>query len=108
MTCAFQFSPPGSFRAKLGAELSVFGSTVRGDAGRDSDIDLLVTFQSDAAIGLIAFNRLRRELEEGLGRRVDLVPKDGLSGSTFRTLFRPSRSVIRHIGGRSRDGPDIF
>ena len=60
------------------AELSVFGSTVRGDAGRDSDIDLLVTFQPDAAIGLIAFNRLRRELEEGLGRRVDLVPKDGL------------------------------
>ena len=60
------------------AELSVFGSTVRGDAGQDSDIDLLVTFQPDAAIGLIAFNRLRRELEEGLGRRVDLVPKDGL------------------------------
>jgi len=60
------------------AELSVFGSTARGDAGQDSDIDLLVVFQSDAAIGLIAFNRLRRELEEGLGRKVDLVPKDGL------------------------------
>lgn len=60
------------------AELSVFGSTARGDAGQDSDIDLLVTFQADAAIGLIAFNRLRRELEEGLGRKVDLVPKDGL------------------------------
>ncbi len=60
------------------AELSVFGSTARGDAGVDGDIDLLVTFQPDAAIGLIAFNRLRRELEEGLGRRVDLVPKDGL------------------------------
>ena len=60
------------------AELSVFGSTARGDAGQDSDIDLLVTFQADAAIGLIAFSRLRRELEEGLGRKVDLVPKDGL------------------------------
>jgi len=60
------------------AELSVFGSTARGDAGQDSDIDLLVTFQADATIGLIAFNRLRRELEEGLGRKVDLVPKDGL------------------------------
>ena len=60
------------------AELAVFGSTARGDAGVDSDIDLLVTFQADAAIGLIAFNRLRREIEEGLGRKVDLVPKDGL------------------------------
>jgi len=60
------------------AELSVFGSTARGDAGVDGDIDFLVTFQPDAAIGLIAFNSLRRELEAGLGRPVDLVPKDGL------------------------------
>ena len=60
------------------AELSVFGSTARGNAGPDSDIDLLVVFQPDAAVGLIAFNRLRRELEAALGRRVDLVPKDGL------------------------------
>ena len=60
------------------AELSVFGSTARGNAGPESDIDLLVAFQPDAVVGLIAFNRLRRELEDGLGRRVDLVPKDGL------------------------------
>jgi predicted nucleotidyltransferase len=60
------------------AELSGFGSTARGSAGPESDIDLIVTFKPDAAIGLIAFNRFRRELEDGLGRRVDLVPKDGL------------------------------
>lgn len=60
------------------AELAVFGSITRGDEGENSDIDLLVTFQPDAAIGLIAFNRFRRELEVGLGRPVDLVPKDGL------------------------------
>jgi len=60
------------------AELSVFGSTARGNGGPESDIDLLVTFQPDAIVGLVAFNRLRRELEDGLGRRVDLVPKDGL------------------------------
>jgi predicted nucleotidyltransferase len=60
------------------AELSVFGSTARGNAGPESDIDLLVTFQPNAAVGLVAFNRLRRELEDTLGRRVDLVPKDGL------------------------------
>ena len=60
------------------AELSVFGSTARGNGGPESDIDLLVTFQPDAIVGLVAFNRLRRELEDGLGRRIDLVPKDGL------------------------------
>ena len=60
------------------AELSVFGSTARGSAGPESDVDLLVTFKPGAVVGLIAFNRLRRELEEALGRRVDLVSKDGL------------------------------
>ena len=60
------------------AELSVFGSTARGSAGPESDIDLLVAFKPDVAIGLVGFNRLRRELEDGLGRRVDLVSKDGL------------------------------
>jgi predicted nucleotidyltransferase len=60
------------------AELSVFGSTARGNAGPASDIDLLVVFKPGAVVGLIAFNRLRRELEADLGRRVDLVPKDGL------------------------------
>ena len=59
-------------------ELSVFGSTARGDARPDSDIDLLVTYEPGSAVGLVAFNRLRRELEDALGRRVDLVPKDGL------------------------------
>lgn len=60
------------------AELSVFGSTARGNVGPDSDINLLVTFRPEAPVGLVAFNRLRRELEDALGRRVNLVPKDGL------------------------------
>ena len=60
------------------AELAVFGSMARGDAGPESDIDLLVTFKLGAAVGLVAFNRLRRELQDAPGRPVDLVPKDGL------------------------------
>ena len=38
--------------------LSVFGSVVRGEAGPDSDIDILVEFEPDANIGLFAFARL--------------------------------------------------
>ena len=60
------------------AELSVFGSTARGDARDSSDVDLLVTFKPNSRIGLVSFNRLRRELEAALGRPVDLVPRDGL------------------------------
>ncbi|HEY3414016.1 MAG TPA: nucleotidyltransferase family protein [Armatimonadota bacterium] len=60
------------------AELAVFGSAVREDFRADSDIDLLVSFQPDAKIGLIAFIGLQQQLEELLGRRVDLVSKRGL------------------------------
>ncbi len=60
------------------AELSLFGSAVRDDFRPDSDIDLLVTFHPEAKIGLLEFAGLQRELEEVIGRPVDLVSKRGL------------------------------
>jgi len=59
-------------------ELAVFGSALRGDFSSDSDIDLLVEFEEDAQIGFLALSRLQRELSALLGRRVDLVPRNGL------------------------------
>jgi uncharacterized protein len=58
-------------------ELSVFGSTARGQDRPDSDIDLLYVRGPRAVRGL-AFLRLQTELEELLGRPVDLVPKNDL------------------------------
>ncbi len=59
-------------------ELSVFGSAARGDMQPGSDIDLLVEFQSDARIGILAFASLTEDLETLFGRSVDLVTKPGL------------------------------
>ena len=59
-------------------ELAVFGSQVRGDVQPDSDVDFLVEFEEQAAVGLIEFAALMRELSETLGRKVDLVSKNGL------------------------------
>jgi hypothetical protein len=59
-------------------ELSLFGSAARGEARPDSDVDLLVVFEEGARVGLLALAALQRELSDLLGRRVDLVPKDGL------------------------------
>ena len=56
--------------------LALFGSVARGDARPTSDIDLLVTF--DQPIGLIRFGQLEAELEDHLGRRVDLVEPEAL------------------------------
>lgn len=58
--------------------LSVFGSVVRGEAGPDSDIDILVEFEPGARVGLFSFARLQRYLEEILGRKVDLATPKAL------------------------------
>jgi hypothetical protein len=63
-------------------ELAVFGSALRDDFRPDSDIDLLVTFDADAVIGLPALVRMQKELKALLGRDVDLVPRDAVEGSS--------------------------
>ena len=57
--------------------LSVFGSTARGKATKNSDIDLLVHFsQPVSLLKMVAFER---ELSELLGRKVDLHTEYSLS-----------------------------
>ena len=56
--------------------LSVFGSVARNEATAGSDVDILVEF--DRPVGLLHFVRLRRVLEEALGRKVDLVTPGAL------------------------------
>lgn len=48
----------------------VFGSVVRGEATADSDIDILV--EIERRMSLLDFAGLKIELEEALGRKVDL------------------------------------
>jgi len=59
-------------------KLSLFGSTLKGTARADSDIDLLVEFERGCAPGLIALAGIELELSELLsGQVVDLrTPRD--------------------------------
>ncbi|MBW2975955.1 nucleotidyltransferase family protein [Candidatus Woesearchaeota archaeon] len=52
------------------AKAGIFGSYARGDATKNSDIDILI--QPPKGIGL-GFVGIKLELEEKLGRKVDLV-----------------------------------
>ena len=57
-------------------ELGIFGSYVRGEQKKRSDIDILVEFQEP--IGLFKFMDLEEYLAELLGVKVDLVSKKAL------------------------------
>ena len=60
-------------------KLSFFGSVLRDDFTKESDIDVLVEFEPGTKIGLIRFAGLAIELEEILGHRVDLNTPECLS-----------------------------
>ncbi len=59
-------------------QLGLFGSYVRGEATENSDIDILVEFYPNINFGLITYCQLENQLSETLGKKVDLVTKDGL------------------------------
>lgn len=58
------------------ANLRVFGSISRGDAGPGSDLDLLVNFAPDRS--LLDHVALQQDLEELLERKVDVVTEEAL------------------------------
>ena len=55
---------------------ALFGSVARGEAHRGSDIDLLVSLPVEAT--LLDLVGLKQELEDALGRRVDVLTYGGL------------------------------
>ena len=59
-------------------ELALFGSVLRSDFRSDSDVDVLVSFRDDVRWTLLDLVRMERELAVVLGRRVDLVERQGI------------------------------
>jgi predicted nucleotidyltransferase len=74
-------------------ELAVFGSAARGEMRADSDIDLLVDFQPDAAGGLLEYAGLMLELSELLHRQVDLVEREGLKPLLRKAVVSEARTI---------------
>ena len=61
--------------------IGVFGSYIRGEQTKKSDVDVLVEFKQAAHIGLLKYVELEIFLSEQLDVKVDLVAKGGLKPS---------------------------
>jgi len=72
-------------------ELAIFGSALGDDFRPDSDVDVLVVFQDEAMWTLFDHMRAEEELEQILGRKVDLVEK-----SAIRNPFRRHHILKNH------------
>ena len=66
--------------------LGLFGSVVRGDVRRSSDVDILVQFRKTP--GFFEFLALEDELSELVGARVDLVEKKSLKPAIGKRVLR--------------------
>ena len=71
----------------------LFGSFARGEETPLSDVDLLVKFDRSHPIGLFAYSRMHRELEEKLGRKVDLVEEGTLRPTVQITANRDLKVI---------------
>lgn len=74
-------------------KLALFGSVLRDDFSPDSDIDILVEFEPEAQIGLIAFIGVQEELSELLQRSVDLVSRPGLKPKIRETVLSSAKVI---------------
>ena len=63
------------------AKLAVFGSVLREDFRPESDVDFLVDFAPDAQWSLLDLVRMENELQELIGRPVDLVERSAIDRS---------------------------
>ena len=70
-----------------------FGSLGRGKETAKSDVDLLVMFDHSTPIGLFAYARMHRELEEWLGRKVDLVEEGTLRPAAEETAKKDMKII---------------
>lgn len=60
-------------------KLSLFGSIIRDDFGPDSDVDVIVEFESGFRVGLIRLAGIENELSKIIGRKADIRTPQELS-----------------------------
>jgi predicted nucleotidyltransferase len=78
--------------ARHGAgNLRVFGSVSRGDAGPESDIDLLVKMEEGRS--LLDLSALVLDLQDLLGVRMDVVSEDGLYWLLRRRILKEAKPL---------------
>ena len=75
-------------------ELSIFGSSLRDDFHKDSDIDFLVSFNKNAKISLFDIVDLKEDLKQLVSREVDIVEKEAMKNPFRKKEILLTREVI--------------
>ena len=71
----------------------LFGSYARGEEQEDSDVDLLVIFDEKEHVSLLTHIKIQYDLEDRLGKKVDLVTDGTLLPFAEETANRDKKLI---------------
>jgi predicted nucleotidyltransferase len=71
---------------------AIFGSLARGEGGKESDVDILVEFEPGKS--LLDLAGLKIELEETLGRRVDVLTYNSLHPLLKDRILKEQKPIL--------------
>lgn len=74
--------------------LALFGSVARGTARPDSDVDVLIDIAPNIRFSLVDLVSVKDFLEDRLGRKVDVVTREGLDPAIRERVIREARTVF--------------
>ena len=72
----------------------IFGSYARGEAKKRSDIDILIEVRKGKKFSLFDLVGLQMELEEKLGKKVDLLTYNGISPYLRKYILEDEIKII--------------
>ena len=78
----------------------LFGSYARGEEREDSDVDLLVTLDSEAKVGLIRYVHIMNELKKKLNKEVDMVVDGTLLPFAVESANRDKKLIYERASKR--------
>lgn len=69
-------------------EIGIFGSYIRDEQRKTSDVDILIEFSEEAKISLLDFIHIENYISDLLGVKVDLVEKSALKPRIGRHILK--------------------
>ena len=78
----------------------LFGSYARGEEREDSDVDILVTLDGDAKVGLIRYVHMINGLKKVLGKEVDMVVDGTLLPFAVESANRDKKLIYERTNKR--------
>lgn len=74
-------------------KVSLFGSYLHEDFKDDSDVDVLIEFTPTAKVGFFKLAQIKRNMEEFLNRKVDLLTPEAISKYFREEILREAEKI---------------